>query len=63
MWIVSLEDLILSKLWWAKDSQSEMQISDIKNLLVSTDDIDNMYIDKWVERLNLKDIYGKIDNE
>ncbi len=63
MWIVSLEDLILSKLWWAKDSQSELQIADIKNLLESTDDIDNMYMDKWVERLNLRDIYENIDNE
>src|SRR5215469_11279549 len=25
-WIVSLEDLILSKLYWAKDSRSEMQM-------------------------------------
>ncbi|MFV1975866.1 MAG: nucleotidyltransferase [Candidatus Scalindua sp.] len=63
MWIVSPEDLILSKLWWAKDSQSEMQISDIKNLLDSADDIDNIYIDKWVEKLNLRDIYRKINNE
>jgi hypothetical protein len=63
MWIVSPEDLILSKLWWAKDSKSEMQISDIKNLLDSSDDIDNIYIDKWVEKLNLRDIYRTINNE
>ncbi len=54
MWIVSLEDLILSKLWWAKESLSEMQISDIKNLLDSTNDIDNMYIDKWVGKIKFK---------
>jgi hypothetical protein len=23
-WVVSREDLIISKLWWAKDSHSEM---------------------------------------
>ncbi len=63
MWIVSPEDLILSKLWWANDSQSEMQISDIKNLLDPTDDIDNLYIDEWVEKLNLRDIYRTINNE
>ena len=35
-WIVSREDLILSKLFWAKDSRSEMQLRDVRNLL-STD--------------------------
>ena len=32
-WIVSREDLILSKLLWAKDSKSEMQWRDVRNLL------------------------------
>ena len=63
MWIVSPEDLILSKLWWAKDSFSEMQMADIKNLLDSSDDIDNIYIEKWIDEMNLKDIYRKIINE
>src|SRR5882672_8071677 len=27
-WIASKEDLILSKLWWAKDSRSEQQLRD-----------------------------------
>jgi hypothetical protein len=35
-WIVSREDLVLSKLYWAKDSRSEMQLTDVRNLL-STD--------------------------
>jgi len=32
-WIVSREDLILSKLAWAKDSGSEMQLRDVRALL------------------------------
>jgi hypothetical protein len=32
-WIVSREDLILSKLLWTKDSESEMQLRDVRNLL------------------------------
>lgn len=32
-WIVSREDLILSKLHWAKDSKSELHLRDVKNLL------------------------------
>jgi hypothetical protein len=33
--IVSKEDLIISKLWWAKDSHSELQLGDVKNLLAT----------------------------
>jgi hypothetical protein len=36
--IVSKEDLILSKLVWAKDSRSEMQLADVRNLVRSSDD-------------------------
>src|SRR5690606_28447037 len=32
VFIVSKEDLILSKLVWAKDSQSEQQLRDVRNL-------------------------------
>ena len=32
--IVAPEDLILSKLEWAKDTQSEVQLADVRNLLV-----------------------------
>ena len=63
MWIVSPEDLILSKLWWLKDSLSEMQMSDVKNLLYSTDNIDNAYINKWAGKMNLGDILDGVINE
>jgi hypothetical protein len=39
-WIVSCEDLVLSKLVWAKDSKSEMQLRDVRNLLSSDGDMD-----------------------
>jgi hypothetical protein len=32
-WIVSREDLVLSKLDWAKGSESELQLRDVRNLL------------------------------
>ncbi|MEP7271436.1 MAG: hypothetical protein ABI882_08010 [Acidobacteriota bacterium] len=41
-WIVTREDLILSKLWWARDSRSEMQLRDVHNLL--TPDCDQAYL-------------------
>ncbi len=40
IWIVSREDLILSKLYWAKDSRSELQLRDARNLLASDCDMD-----------------------
>ncbi|MEW6304955.1 MAG: hypothetical protein AB1705_15885 [Verrucomicrobiota bacterium] len=50
-WIVSKEDLIISKLYWAKDSHSEFQLRDVKNL-VSTG-FDNDYIERWTKELGL----------
>ena len=34
-WVVSKEDLILSKLWWARDSHSELQLRDVRNPVAS----------------------------
>src|SRR5438105_3447029 len=40
--IVSKEDLIISKLFWAKDSHSEVQLGDVRNLLATGHD--NAYL-------------------
>lgn len=43
-WVISKEDLILSKLGWAKDSHSERQFEDVRRLIESGSDaamIDN----------------------
>ncbi len=50
-WIVSREDLILSKLWWARDSHSEMQMRDVRNLL--TPDCDMGYIQSRAQALGV----------
>ena len=50
-WIVSKEDLILSKLLWAKDSRSELQLRDVRNLL--TTDVDHDYLRKWAQTLGV----------
>ena|ERR1041385_1711621 len=42
-WIVTREDLILSKLYWARDSRSELQLRDVKNLLSSECDMSYLY--------------------
>ena len=53
IWIVSPEDLILSKLIWIQQLQSEKQIGDIKNLLENKT-IDLVYVKKWINELNLE---------
>jgi len=51
---VSLEDLILSKLYWAKDSQSELQLNDVKILIrENRNQLDENYLDKWANQLQI----------
>lgn len=52
MWVVSLEDLILSKIIWIQEYQSERQIEDVKNLL-RNDKADMAYIQVWCQKLSL----------
>jgi hypothetical protein len=54
-WIVSKEDLIISKLWWAKDSKSEMQLRDVKNL--ASTGCDAAYIERWTTELELNTLW------
>ncbi|HEY7001260.1 MAG TPA: hypothetical protein VH330_05930 [Candidatus Udaeobacter sp.] len=49
--IVSKEDLIISKLFWAKDSRSEIQLGDVRNLLASG--YDAVYLQRWTRELGL----------
>ena len=52
IYVVSPEDLLLSKLIWIQDFQSVIQMEDIKNLTF-VKNLDWDYISKWVKRLNL----------
>ncbi|MGA1796944.1 MAG: hypothetical protein ACMUIL_13900 [bacterium] len=57
--IVRIEDLILSKLFWAKDSHSEIQLRDAKNL-INEGNLDMNYIKKWALELGIKDLLAEI---
>ena len=63
MWMVSAEDLVISKLLWAKDSHSEMQLRDVRNLIETTEDLDAQYMDYWFEQLGLKELYKEATDE
>lgn len=51
VWIASREDLILSKLIWAQETDSELQRRDVRALLA--DSLDQAYLELWAGRLGL----------
>jgi len=51
LWIVSPEDLVLSKLEWARESRSEQQMKDVRALLGTS--LDRAYLNEWAGRLGL----------
>lgn len=51
-WIVAIEDLIISKLIWTQELQSNRQIDDIQNLLENPT-IDKEYLLFWCTKLKL----------
>lgn len=51
-WLVSLEDLIISKLIWIQELQSDKQKEDISNLLENPD-LDRDYLNYWISKLQL----------
>ena len=51
--IVSVEDLLVSKIIWIQETQSGVQMEDIK-VLSRLDQLDWKYINKWIVELNLK---------
>lgn len=52
--IVSREDLIISKLFWAKDSHSELQLGDVRNLLAAG--YDAAYLRRWTRELGVDNL-------
>ena len=54
LYIATPEDIILSKLEWAKLGESSRQIEDAAGILkVRADELDISYIEKWVAELGL----------
>jgi hypothetical protein len=60
-WIVGKEDLILSKLFWAKDSHSELQLRDVRNLVATG--FDRAYIEQWTHDLDLASLWQECSHE
>jgi hypothetical protein len=58
-WVISKEDLILSKLKWASESLSERQFEDIRTLIDSG--IDWQYVDEWLGKENLSNVWAEFE--
>lgn len=58
--IVAPEDLIISKLDWARDTRSEVQLADVRNLLTCLVDLDRAYLERWTTRLGLDSLYREV---
>ncbi len=58
-WVISKEDLIISKLAWARDSLSEKQFGDIRSLVESG--IDDTSLNTWIARLELRQVWDAFE--
>jgi uncharacterized nucleotidyltransferase DUF6036 len=61
LYVVAPEDLILSKLEWAKDSKSQVQLRDVQNLLQSVKKLDRRYLARWAKQLGVESLYREAD--
>ncbi len=61
IWIITKEDLIVSKLLWAKESRSEKQLSDVRSLILSG--IDTPYVEDWTQKLEIFDLFEECRKE
>lgn len=61
IYIVTAEDLILSKIIWIQDWQAAIQLEDIRNL-ISLPDLQKDYLLYWIKKLNLN-TFGLLADE
>ena len=60
IWVVAPEDLILSKIKWSQESNSEMQQRDVLALVESVTDLDWRYLQTWGDRLGMKNLLDQV---
>ena len=54
-WIITPEDLLLSKLAWGKRGASALQANDVRVLIRDYPELDWSYANKWIDSLGLRD--------
>jgi len=53
LWVASVEDVILSKLEWARLGGSTRQLEDVAGLVRISDELDEAYLARWIAELGL----------
>jgi hypothetical protein len=54
VWIIGKEDLILSKLNWAKSTGSERQMLDVASII--RNGFDKLYVETWAKKLGVREL-------
>ncbi|MFC1820479.1 hypothetical protein ACFLZG_05290 [Thermodesulfobacteriota bacterium] len=62
IFVVSVEDLILSKLVWGKQFQSELQLRDVHQMISTVSGLEWKYMQKWASVLGIDELLGKARN-
>lgn len=57
IFVITIEDLILSKLNWSVESRSEKQMTDIRSLLMA--DLDEEYVERWANKMGMKEFLNE----
>ena len=63
VYFVSPEDLLLSKLLWYKDSESEQQLRDVQSILFIQRKLDWRYLQKWAKRHSTAKILAGLERQ
>lgn len=58
---ISPEDLIISKLIWYRDSRSTRQLEDIASVMDIQKNLDQKYLNLWIDKLDLKKEWRRIE--
>jgi hypothetical protein len=55
LYVASAEDVLISKLEWAKEGESQLQLRDAAGIIrTQGDELNLLYIAKWVRELGLE---------
>lgn len=58
--VAAPEDVIIGKLNFFRESEQSKHIEDIRGIMAHTD-VDRDYLDRWIDRLGLQEIWDKVE--
>lgn len=61
LFVASAEDTVIAKLEWARESRSERQLGDVREILsVRGASLDRLYIEAWAGALGVGDLWQRV---